>query len=215
MKLLSLFSLILLALSWTEKSEATTQHGVSLELGVGYSQYSLSDQTQKALYSGISSQGRALFPLLSSGLFSIDFDLSYQYLSLENNASNNTLSEWSHVSGFGGGLRFNYSYLFAGIDYLMLEGQHVRAGTVNDIFQYHVKPLQWQAGLALPVSPITSITFSYSQMIPTDFSVEGASFKVTNQAFWIRFQIDFGVSFFNLLNPEKSFEPTRNGFFVN
>lgn len=196
------------------ESEATTQHGVSLELGVGYSQYSLLNTGQAGKYSGLAAQGRALFPLISSGLFSMDLDFSYQYTSLENNASNTTLSEWSHLNSFGAGIRFNYSYLFIGAEYLFAKAKHVRAGTNNQIFDYNFNPIQWQAGLALPVSPVTSIIASYSQMVSTDLNVGGTNFKASDQVVWLRFQIDFGVSFFNLLAPEESFQSTRGGFFV-
>ena len=207
-----LYFLFLLFLS--TEAHATTQKGVSLELGVGYPQYSLSDSAQNGKYSGVAAQGRILFPLLSSGQFSMDLDISYQYYSLENNASNSALSEWAHMNSFGSGVRFNYSFLFVGVEYLFSKGKHVRAGTSNQIFDYNFNPIQWQAGLALPVSPVTSIVASYSQMVTTDFSVSGSTFSANDQVFWLRFQIDVGVSFFNLLEPQESFQSTRSSFFI-
>ncbi len=207
--ILSLFGML-----FSLQAYATTQKGLSLELGVGYPQYSLSSALQNGKYSGVSAQGRVLFPLLSSGHFSMDLDVSYQYTSLENNSSNAVLSEWAHLNNFGSGLRFNYSFLFVGVEYLFSKGKHVRAGTSNQIFEYDFNPIQWQAGLALSVSPVTSIVVSYSQMLGTNVSVGGSQFEANDQVLWLRFQIDFGVSFFNLLAPEESFKTTRGSFFI-
>ena len=206
---------VLLCLMQLQVAEATLQNGLGFELGVGYSQFSLSSPTQNAKYSGVTTQGNILFPILNSGQFSIDLDFLYRYTSLENNSSNNTISEWSHQTTFGSGLRFNYSFLFAGIDYLFAKGKHVQAGTVNQIFNYDYNPIQWHAGISLPLSPVTSIVGGYSQMLETDFEVQGSQFSTNEEIFWLKLQIDFGVSFFNLLSPSESFQPTRNEFFVN
>lgn len=195
-------------------AEATSQNGLGFELGVGYSQLSISDSLQNAKYTGVSAQGNLLFPLLASGAFSMDLDLSYRYNAAENNASNETLSEWAHFNSFGSGVRLNYSFLFVGFDYLFAKGKHLRAGSSNQIFEYDFNPIQWHAGLALPLSPVTSIVIGYSQMLSTEFSVQNSSFSVNEQVYWLRLQIDFGVSFFNLLNPGESFKTTRDSFFV-
>jgi len=213
--LLSLLSFITLILSFQNHAQATVQNGLGFELGVGYPQISISDPTQNAKYSGVSVQGNVLFPLLSSGQFSMDLDLLYRYTSAENNSSNSTLSEWAHFTTFGSGLRFNYSFIFVGFDYLFAKGKHVRAGTSNSIFEYNFNPLQWHAGLSLPLSPVTSVVAGYSQMLNTDFEVQGSNFSANEQIFWLRLQTDFGVSFFNLLAPSESFQSTRSDFFVN
>lgn len=193
---------------------ATPQNGLGFELGVGYPELSIVNGTQNAKYTGVSVQGNVLFPLLNSGNFSMDLDLLYRYTSAENNSSNSTLSEWAHFTTFGSGLRFNYSYLFAGVDYLFAKGKHVRAGTDNQIFDYDFNPIQWHVGVALPLSPVTSFVAGYSQMLTADTTVQSNSLSINEQVFWIRLQIDFGVSFFNLLKPSESFAPTRNSFFV-
>ena len=193
---------------------ATSQSGLGFELGVGYPDMTIATNSLNARYSGVSVQGNLLFPILSSGNFSMDLDLLYKYTSAENNSSNTTLSEWAHFTSFGSGLRFNYSYLFAGVDYLFAKGKLVRAGTSNQIFSYDFNPIQWHAGAALPLSPVTSVVVGYSQMLSTDVTVQSSNLAVSEQVFWLRVQIDFGVSFFNLLSPSESFQPTRNSFFV-
>ena len=193
-------------------ANATAKQGLGFEIGVGYPDISIRDSTQNAKYSGISVQANLLFPLLKSGNFSIDLDLIYRYTTGENNASNNTLSEWTHLTTFGSGLRFNYSYLFVGFDYLFTKGKHLRAGSSNQIFDYSINPIQWHLGLVLPISPVISVVAGYSQIFDTNFNIQTDSFTMSEQIYWLRLQIDFGVNFFNLLEPSESFTPTRKDF---
>ena len=185
-----------------------------MEISVGYPSLTIATGSLNAKYSGVAVQGDVLFPLLNSGLFSIDFDLSYRYTSLTNNASTAALAEWGQFNGLGTGVRFNYSYLFAGIDYQFMRGKHLKAGTVNELFEYDYNPTQWQAGLALPLSPVTSVVLGYSQILTTELTTQNQNIKLNEQIIWFKIQIDFGISFFNLLAPGDTFAPTRNSFFV-
>ena len=209
-----LFFLIFASLFSQTPVHATPQNGLGLELGVGFPDVTVNTPTQTARYGGVSVQGNLLFPLLSAGSFSMDLDLVYQYTSTENNASNSTLSEWAHFSGYGAGLRLNYSYLMVGAEYLTNQGRHIRAGTSNQIFEYQYNPIRWHVGLALPLSNVTSFVVGYSQTAESEINLASETLRVRQQTFWIRLQIDFGVSFFNLLNPEESFQSTGNGFFA-
>ena len=209
-----LFILITSSLLFSVKSQATPQGGLGFELGVGYPEVNIATDSLNAKYTGIAAQGNLLFPLLSSGAFSVDLDLMYRYTTLENNSSNQTLSEWAHFTSFGTGLRANYSFLFPGVDLLILKSKHLRAGTDNQIFEYNLNPVNWHVGVALPLSPVTSVVFGYSQMLESKANVQGVNLSLNEQVFWLRLQIDFGVSFFNLLKPSESFESTRNSFFV-
>lgn len=214
LQVLKVSSLFLTLALFSGVASATSQSGLGFELGVGYPDMTITTNSLNARYSGVTMQGNVLFPLLSSGNFSIDLDLLYKYSAAENNASNSTLSEWAHFTSFGSGLRLNYSFLFVGFDYLFSKGKHVRAGSSNQIFDYDFNPLQWHAGLALPLSPVTSVVAGYSQMLKTDVNIQNTNLSLSEQVFWLRVQIDFGVSFFNLLKPSESFQPTRNSFFV-
>jgi hypothetical protein len=207
--------LFLITLLITSTSFATAQKSLGFEMGVGYPDLTIINTSQKARYSGMSAQGNLLFPILSTGNFSMDLDFLYKYTSVENNSSNSTLSEWAHFTSFGTGLRFNYSYFFIGADYLSARGKHVQAGTANQIFDYKFNTYQWHAGLSLPLSPAASIILAYSQMPKTSIEIQGQSLSLQEQIFSLRLQIDFGISFFNLLNPSDSFAPTRNSFFTN
>ena len=143
-------------------SLATNQGGLGMEISVGYPTLSVETGNQQAKYNGVSTQANLLLPLMSVGLFSADLDLFYRYSGFENNASTSTQAEWAVMHGFGSGLRFNFSYIFAGIDHIFMTGEHLKAGTVNEKNNYDFTPLQWHAGLNLPLSPVTSVALGYS-----------------------------------------------------
>ncbi len=205
--------LILLFILFPLSTFATTQNGIGLELGLGYPQVQLSDDGQRALYSGVGVQGTALFPLLDYGSFSTDLEVSYTYYSLENNNESALVKEWSHYSAFGSGLRFNLSYLFVGLNYAFANSKHLQSGSSGVNIEYEFNPFVWHAGLALPLSPLTALVIGYSGNFQGDISVDGSDLKFNDQTVWVRFQIDFGVSFLNLLTPGQSFEKTRDSFF--
>lgn len=209
-KISSLLFILFLPLS----SYATNQGGLGMEISVGYPTLSIATGNQQAKYSGVSAQANLLLPLMSAGLFSMDLDLFYRYSGFENNASTSTQAEWAIMHGFGSGVRFNFSYLFAGVDHIFMTGKHLKAGTVNETNNYDFTPLQWHAGINLPLSPVTSVAVGYSQLLNGNAKTQGQNIEVNEQILWFRIQIDFGIGFFNLLSPGESFEATRSDFFV-
>jgi len=192
-----------------------TPKGIGLEIGAGISDFTISSQTLNSRYSGLTLESRLLFPLLNSGLFNMSLEGIYKYTSLENNSNNLSVNEWAHFNHFGAGVRFSYSYLFVGYDYMLSKGENIISGPNSQFLEYDFHSQQWFAGLSIPLSPITSVIFAYSQLLDTQVDLQGQNLRLNEQCFWLKIQIDFGFSFLNLLKPSESFKATRGSFFIN
>lgn len=191
------------------------KRGIVMELSVGYPELSILAGGQTAKYNGYSIQGNLIFPVASGLTYSLDLDVSYTLDTFENNASSQTEAEWAHFNGAGTGLRFRLSYFEVGIAYQYLRGSHVRAGSNTEIYEYNFNPLTWKLGFNIPLSGNTSMGLGYSSMEKTEVLSQGQSLSVQNNTIWFKIQIDFGVSFLNIMKVEESFTSTSSGSFFN
>lgn len=206
-KVIFIFFLLIPSFAFAKKK------GLGMEMGVGYSNMSVSTSNATAKYSGIGVQGDFLIPFYSKGLFNAEFDLSYKYTSVTNNASTANSSEWGNFDGFGLGCRLNYSYFFLGADYLFMDAKHIIVGNSSGLFDYSYNPIQIHGGIAFPIAQATSIVLGYTHMLANSVRTQGQDLTLQDGTFWIRIQIDFRDSFISLYGPSETTNTGRQHIF--